>query len=100
MSFFSRLTDIVTCNLTQLLAQAEDPHAAIAEIILEMREGVSGAQRSVNTASASEERLRLEIESHRVQVDMWTGKAKEQLVAGEEVDARQSLLRKCEVEDL
>jgi len=100
MSFFSRLTDIVTCNLSQLLAQAEDPHAAIAEIIREMREGLSGAQRSVNTAGASEERLRLEIDSHRIQIDMWTGKAREQLLAGIETDARQSLLRKREVEDL
>ena len=100
MSFFSRLTDIVTCNLTHLLAQAEDPQAAIIEIIQEMREGLSGAQRSVNTAAASEQRLRSEIDLHREQVDMWTGKAKEQLVAGDEADARQSLLRKREVEDL
>lgn len=100
MSFFSRLTDIVTCNLSHLLAQAEDPHAVIAEIIREMREGLSGAQRSVNTASASEERLRMEIDSHRTQIEMWTCKAREHLVAGVETEARQSLLRKREVEDL
>lgn len=100
MTFFSRLTDIVTCNLSHLLAQAEDPRAAIAEIILEMREGLSGAQRSVNTASASEERLRQEIDSHRTQVEVWTVKAKEHLIAGVEAEARQSLLRKREVEDL
>lgn len=100
MSYFSRLTDIVTCNLTHLLEQAEDPQAAIAEIIREMREGLSGAQRSVSTASASEDRLRGEIDSHREQVEMWTAKAKELLVAGSEAEARQSLLRKREVEDL
>src|SRR4051794_13848902 len=100
MSYFSRLTDIVTCNLSHLLAQAEDPQAAIIEIIHEMREGLSGAQRSVQTAAASEERLRLEIESHRTQVAFWTGKAKEQLLAQAEAEARQSLLRKREVEDL
>lgn len=100
MSYFSRLTDIVTCNLTQLLAQAEDPQSAIAEIIREMREGLSGAQRSVSTASASEERLKREIDSHREQVEMWTTKAKELLVGGSEAEARQSLLRKREVEDL
>lgn len=100
MSYFSRLTDIVTCNLTHLLAQAEDPQAAIIEIIEEMREGLAGAQRSVNTAGASEERLRHEIETHRAQVDMWTSKAREYLLAGVEADARQSLLRKREVEDL
>lgn len=100
MSYFSRLTDIVTCNLTQLLAQAEDPGAAISEIIREMREGVSGAQRSVSTAIASEERLKLEMESHQTQIDLWTGKAREQLQAGSEIEARQCLLRKREVEHL
>ena len=100
MSFFSRLTDIVTCNLSHLLAQAEDPRAAIAEIIQEMREGLSGAHRSVDTAASSEERLRFEIDEHRSQIELWTSKAKEQLLAGVEADARQCLLRKREVEDL
>jgi phage shock protein A len=100
MSYFSRLTDIVTCNLSQLLAQAEDPKAAIREIIREMREGVAGAQRSVNTAIASEDRLRLEMEEHQAQIDLWTGKAKEQIQAGAESEARQCLLRKREVEHL
>ena len=100
MSYFSRLTDIVTCNLTRLLAQAEDPHAAILEIIQEMQEGLAGAQRSVNTARASEDHLRQEIDAHRSQIEMWLTKVKEQLQAGDEADARQSLLRKREVEDL
>lgn len=100
MSYFSRLTDIVTCNISQLLEQSEDPRQAIVEIIREMQEGVVGAQRSADTASASEERLRLEIEDHQSQVEMWTSKAKEQLQSGAENDARQSLLRKREVEHL
>ena len=100
MSYFSRLTDIVTCNLTRLLAQAEDPHAAILEIIQEMQEGLAGAQRSVNTARASEDHLRQEIDSHQSQIEMWLSKVKEQLQAGAEADARQSLLRKREVEAL
>ena len=100
MSYFSRLTDIVTCNLTRLLAQSEDPHAAILDIIQEMQEGLAGAQRSVNTARASEEHLRQEIESHRSQIEMWLAKVKEQLQTGADADARQSLLRKREVEDL
>lgn len=100
MSYFSRLTDIVTCNLSKLLAEAKDPKTAIAEIITEMREGLSGAQRSVNTAAASGDRLKKEIDEHRMQVQMWTDKAKEQLLGGAESDARQCLLRKREVEDL
>lgn len=100
MSYFSRLTDIVTCDLTQLLAQAEDPKVAILEIVREMREGVAGAQRSVNTASASEKQLRLEIETHQAQVELWTTRAIDQIQGGSETEARQSLLRKREVEHL
>lgn len=100
MSYFSRLTDIVTCNLTQLLNEAADPKAAINEIVTEMQEGLAGAQRSVNTASNSEQRLKREIDEHRQSVASWTGKAKEQLAAGLESEARQSLMRKREIEDL
>ena len=100
MSYFSRLTDIVTCNLTQLLNEANDPRAAIAEIVTEMQEGLAGAQRSVNTASNSEQRLKREIDEHRQSVASWTNKAREQLGSGAEAEARQSLMRKREVEDL
>ena len=42
MSYFSRLTDIVTCNLTEILARETDPLAAVGEIIAEMQEGLAG----------------------------------------------------------
>ncbi|MBS0205411.1 MAG: PspA/IM30 family protein [Planctomycetes bacterium] len=100
MSYFSRLTDIVTCNLTQILNEATDPRTAIAEIITEMQEGLAGAQRSVNTANSSEQRLKREIDEHRRSIESWTSKAREQLSAGSEQEARQSLMRKREIEDL
>ncbi len=100
MSYFSRLTDIVTCNLTLLLNEAADPRAAIAEIITEMQEGLAGAQRSVNTAANSEQRLKGEIDELRKSAAAWTNKAREQLAAGSETEARQNLMRKREVEDL
>lgn len=100
MSYFSRLTDIVTCNLTELLSQAEDPLAAIEQIIREMEEGLSGAKRSVATATTSEDRLSCEILGHREQAANWAGKAKDHLLGGRESEARQCLLRKREIEDL
>lgn len=100
MSYFSRLTDIVTCNLTTLLAEADDPVAALREIIAEMREGLAGATRSVATATASETRLASEIGEHRAQADQWDEKARKDLSAGQESQARTCLLRKREVQDL
>lgn len=100
MSYFSRLTDIVTCNLSQMLDEAADPHAALAEIITEMQEGLQGAQRSVTTATNAELRLQRDLDEHRASAARWTDRARQQLAAGNEAEARQCLTRKREVEDL
>ncbi len=100
MSYFSRLTDIVTCNLSALLAEAADPASALREIIGEMREGLAGAQRSVATATASEARLAGEIDDHHQQAAQWDAKARGELTAGRDSEARNCLLRKREVQDL
>ncbi len=100
MSYFSRLTDIVTCNISQLLAEAKDPLAAIEEILREMEEGLSGARRSVATATGNEERLHAEIQEHRHQAHDWAGKARTHLMGQRENEARQCLVRKREMEDL
>ena len=100
MSYFSRLTDIVTCNLSDLLSKSPDPKAAIEQILREMDEGLSGARRSVATAAANEERMARDIQEHRNMAASWAAKAKEHLVAGREPDARAALVRKREVDDL
>jgi phage shock protein A len=100
MTYFSRLTDIVTCNLTKLLAEADDPAAALQEIIAEMDAGMAGARRSMQTAQRNEDRIRSEVEEHSGQITHWSDKAKEHLVAGSDDQARLALVRKREVEDL
>ena len=100
MAFFSRLTDIVTCNLTEILARAEDPRATLEQIIHEMEQGIAGAQRSMKTASDNEARIRREIDEQRRQVDYWIAQAREHVAANQEHLARLDLLRKHEVENL
>ncbi len=100
MSYFSRLTDIVTCNLSELIAGAEDPPAALGQIIEEIEAGVEAAQRSVKTAAQTEERIRLEIEELGNQHKYWADLARQELKGGREDKARLSLMRKSEVDDL
>ncbi|MBI3860765.1 MAG: PspA/IM30 family protein [Planctomycetia bacterium] len=100
MSFFSRLSDIVSCKLDDLLANQADPPAAMARIISEIEEGLSGARRSVTAAGNSEERLKADLEERKKQASWWGDKAREELGAGHEDAARQALLRKRETEDL
>ena len=100
MPYFSRLTDIVTCSLTDLLAQSADPASALAEIVSEMEEGQAGARRSVATAAANVARLEAESEQQRRQIDFWQTQAKTELTAGDEHAARHSLIRRQEAEDV
>ena len=100
MRHFNRLTDIVTCSLTEILSSAADPQAALQEIIHEMEEGQAGANRSVATAQASVDRIERELQEHRSQIEQWTAKAKQELIAGAEDAARVALVRKTEVEDV
>jgi phage shock protein A len=100
VTFFSRLTDIVTCNLTDLLRGEEAPAEALRQMIAEMEDGLSGARRSVASAAASADRLQAEIQEHRSRVAHWGEAARHQLAAGREDQARAALVRKQELEDV
>jgi phage shock protein A len=100
MSFFSRLSDIVSCKLDDLIAEQVDPSAAMTRIVAEIEEGLAGAKRSVTAAAGSEERLKAELEERRKQAAWWGNKAREELAGDREDAARQALMRKRETEDL
>lgn len=100
MTYFSRLSDIISCNIDDLLAGAPDPAAAIAKIVSEIEEGLAGARRSVDSAAAAEERLRGEIADRAARVAYWSQQARQELLGGREDAARQALARKKETEDL
>ncbi len=100
MSYFSRLSDIVSCKLDELVREQADPAAAMARIISEIEEGLAGAKRSVTAAGNSEERLKTELAERREQAGWWGDKAREELAQDHEDAARQALLRKRETEDL
>jgi phage shock protein A len=100
MNYFSRLTDIVTCNLNEMLAREADPAAALRKIITEMEAGLAGARRSVATASTNEERLGKELAELGQQADQLTEEARACLRATDESAARLALIRKQEVADV
>ena len=100
VTFFSRLTDIVTCNLTDLLRDEPDPVAALRRVIGEMEEGLTGARRSVAAAAASADRLQSEIQEQRSRIEHWMDKARSELAGGREDQARSAIVRKQELEDV
>ena len=100
MPHFSRLTDIVTCSLTEIVKNAEDPAATLKEVIDEINEGLAACRRTVRTSHTNYQRYRSEIEQHEADVAKWVESAKTALSDGNEDSARQALTRKVELEDL
>jgi len=100
MPHFSRLTDIITCNITQILDSAPEPIQTLREIINEMNEGLAACRRNVKTSAGNGDRLRQEISEYESQIAEWKSKARQFLADGDEEGARDSLRRKVEVEDL
>ncbi len=100
MPYFSRLTDIVTCNLTEILSAAVDPALTLREIMAEMHEGLAACRRSVRTSQGNHDRLSREIAVHREQAARWVADARTALSSGDEAAARECLTRKVELESL
>ncbi|MFM7867084.1 MAG: PspA/IM30 family protein [Planctomycetaceae bacterium] len=100
MPYFSRLTDIITCRISDLLAAAPDPRLALSEILTEMQEGLAACDRNLRTYASSRDRLEQEIAGHQAQAGRWREEAKSHLAASNEDAARLALQRKSELEDL
>ncbi|MCA9083750.1 MAG: PspA/IM30 family protein [Planctomycetaceae bacterium] len=100
MPHFSRLTDIVTCSLTEILQASDDPQTTLKEVLHEMEEGLASARRVAGTSLTNRDRLQTEIANHTAQATHWMEEARRQLTANDEAAARESLIRKREVEDL
>jgi phage shock protein A len=100
MTYYSRLSDIVSYRIEDLLAESPDRRGAIVRIVAEIREGLTGAQRSVAGAQKSVDRLLVELSERQGQGEVLNTQAREQLVSGNEGAARQTLLRRRECLDL
>lgn len=100
MTYYSRLSDIVSYRIEDLLAESPDRRGAIARIVSEIRDGLTGAQRSVAGAQKSVDRLLGELAERQGQSEALNAEARQQLVSGHESAARQTLLRRRECLDL
>ncbi|MEY3175577.1 MAG: Phage shock protein [Planctomycetota bacterium] len=100
MPHFSRLTDIITCSLTDMLKAADDPRQLLQEVLTEMQEGLAACQRNVRSSTANHQRLERELQDCVAQIEDWRNRARQALQDGSEVGARQALQRKAELEAL
>lgn len=95
-NLFKRISDVLTANLNDLVDRVEDPERMIKQLIREMEENVNSAREGVIDALASEKQLAKELDSQRRQADDWYNRARRALETGNEMLAREALLRKKE----
>ncbi|MFN9268136.1 MAG: PspA/IM30 family protein [Planctomycetaceae bacterium] len=100
MSFYSRLSDIVSLSISDLIEGTPDRLAAIELIIAEIEEGVAGARRSVQTADKNQRKLAEELFERSAQTEHWVQAARDAVAANNEDAARQAIIRRRELSNL
>jgi phage shock protein A len=95
-NLFSRISDVITANISDLIDRVEDPEKMIKQIIREMEENIGRAKEGVVDAIASEKTLQQNVDKHRREAKTWQENARTALRDGKEDLAHQALVRKNE----
>ena len=92
MSIFSRVSDIINANVSDMLDRAEDPEKMVKLLIYEMEEQIGKARQGVTKAIAGEKQLEANLNKNRTLAADWEGKAANAIGCGDEDLARKCLL--------
>ena len=100
MRIFKRLSDIISANLNDLLARAEDPEKMLKQALREMEQGLEAARRVAMQAVTEEKRLKKELEHNEKQASDWEAKAAQAVKADRDDLAKKALARRMEIENV
>ena len=100
MGIFSRISDIVSANLNEMVEKFEDPQKMLKQAIREMETTIEEAKRNVVRSMADEKMIAKELAKNRKQAELWAGRA--ETAVGDDNDdlARKALSRRREHEKL
>jgi phage shock protein A len=98
MSFFSRVSDIINANVSDLLDRAEDPEKMVKMLIFEMEEQIDTAREGIAKAIAGEKKLEVNLTKNRSEAEAWHTKAEAAIGRSDDDLARKCLARKKEHE--
>jgi phage shock protein A len=98
VSIFSRVSDILNANVSDMLDRAEDPEKMVKMLIFEMEEQIATAREGIAKAIAGEKKLEANLKKNRGSADEWHAKAEAAVARDDEDLARKCLARKKEHE--
>lgn len=96
MGIFSRLGTLLKSNLNDLISKAEDPEKMLNQVLLDMQQQLVEAKKQVAVAIADEKRLQKQFETEGEKAKEWERKAMMAVRAGDDVLAKEALVRKQE----
>jgi len=96
MGFFSRISDIISANLNDLLERMEDPVKMMKQLIREMEQAVEATREQLLQAVTNERRIDKEIAAYQDRISEWQAKAVEAIRKDRDDLARKALALKKE----
>jgi phage shock protein A len=96
MGIFSRLGTLIKSNINDLIAKAEDPEKMLNQVLLEMQQQLVEAKKQVAMAIADEKRIQKQFDAETEKSKDWERKAMLAVRAGDDVLAKEALVRKQE----
>lgn len=91
MAIFSRIADILSANINDMLDKAEDPEKMVKQIIIEMEQQVDEATQALGQAMGSQKVAAKELAEAKAESADWENKAKLALKVNNEVLAKKAL---------
>ncbi len=98
MGIFSRFKTVVSSNINDMIAKAENPEKMLNQLLLDMNQQMVESKKSVAMAIADEKKIERELAEQKRQADEWEKKAMLAVRAGRDDLAKEALVRKQEYE--
>jgi phage shock protein A len=99
MGIFQRMKTVVSSNINDLIAKAENPEKMLNQLVIDMNQQMIESKKAVAMAIADEKKLEREASEQARLAKEWEGKAMLAVRAGKDDLAKEALLRKQEYEN-
>jgi phage shock protein A len=100
MGIFARLGTLLKSNINDLISRAEDPEKMLNQVLIDMQQQLVEAKKQVAVSIADEKRIQKQAEAEAEKSKEWERKAMMAVRAGDDLLAKEALLRKQEHENI
>jgi phage shock protein A len=100
MGIFSRISDIISANLNDMVEGFENPEKMLKQAVREMQTTIDQAMQSTAKTMAGETMVKRELDKNRQEATVWASRAQAAVADGNDDLARKAIARRQEHEKL